>query len=120
MRDHDGVVDKYNSTTDRFNKMLTQVQEERDRLNKDINTTNTDYLKAMNEFDSLSSKVNHSGLEVQHLQKEFEIYSNEMKVLEGKYTAFLKDLRDIVGEQEVELKTVTESFRNKESQISQL
>ena len=41
-------------------------------------------------------------------------------MLEGKYSAFLKDLRTIVNEQEVELKTVTESFRNKESQISQL
>ena len=71
------MVDKYNATTDRFDKLLRQVADERNRLNQDINTTNTDYLQVMNDSDRLTNQVNHSGLEVAHLQREYDIYTIE-------------------------------------------
>ena len=76
-------------------------------------------LNALGSLDKLKMNKAQSGQEVIHLQNEFEILKTEMGTLTGKFATLLKGLEGVVGNQENELRRLTDAFRKQETEIAQ-
>ncbi len=77
-------------------------------------------MKALNERDSLTNAKAHSGQEVAHLEAELKIYKDESNSLTVLFDKFKQSLEKAVKQQETDLKSLGDQFREKDGKITQL
>ena len=119
-RRHDDIIHSYNTTIDRYNDMLSKVEDARRQAQDQSDTLRGDISNEDYSTIVLSKGMSHTTDAISSLSATSKLLNGQLKNLESKYQTFIKDLSKINDGQESKAEELRRLFNEKQSDIRTL
>ena len=120
MRRHDDVTTAYNSTIEKYNKLLSEVELARIEAQKEADSVRTGISTEEYQNVSLSKGLSYSTNMSERLSDAAQIMKKQLKNLEEKYKAFLDNLTKIAKDQDKEAQNLQDALKKNSDSVKDL